>query len=219
MNSNNKVNSDQYIPSYYLVPDKKSWLAKRIEGIGASEIDAVLGLHKYTKMEQILDRKLGIKELFSKESINRMNQGTIREEEIINLYRDLTGLKVESLTLKDKIYYNPESPFLFASLDGIVTREDGSQYIIDAKLSNARFWNDNDAGYYYGQAQQQMYVMGLDYHEFAVLSPNIENPGPKDLKIIPVSRSEDFIKTMIEMGREFWDLVESSRNDKLNVSF
>jgi hypothetical protein len=216
----------KYTPSFHAIPlnskgepDKKIWYDLRNEiGIGASENDAVIGRHKYTKPEQIMDRKLGIKEVFSKDAIKRMANGNIREEEIMTLYRERTGLQVETLSIKDKIYYNPDNPFLFSSLDGLVTRKDGSQYVIDAKLSNAYFWKENDPGYYYGQAQQQLYCMGLDYHEFVVLSPDIP-PGegkPEDLKIIPVKRSENYIRDMIIICGEFWNEVLKKRAE-MNV--
>lgn len=211
-----------YIPSFHLIPrlsngeiDKKYWLEKRSESIGASEIDAVLGLNKYCPPEKILQRKLGIKEIFTKEAQQRMNAGNIREEEIINLYRRLKGLPVDSLALKDKIYYNPLTPFLTASLDGLVRVSGAQDYIIDAKLSKAYFWSEGEAGYYYGQAQQQMYICGLNYHEFVVLSPEIpENKGsPADLKIIATYRSEDFIREMIIQARDFWELVLKRRKE------
>lgn len=219
----NKEAKEVYKPSFHLVPknskgepDKNAWLKMRQNSIGASEIDSILGLNKWSGPEKILGRKLGIKENITPEARARMDQGNIREEEIINLYRRLKGLTVESLSLKDKIYYNPLTPFLTASLDGLVRVNDGEDYIIDAKLSKTYFWSEGDSGYYYGQAQQQLYVMGLLSHEFVVLNPEIpENQGkPEDLKIIPVKRNENFIRDMIIQAKDFWDEVLKQRELK-----
>ena len=201
-------------PAFYLILTRKEWLEARKGGVGASEIDSVLGRNPYTKPEDILKRKLGIKEVFTPDAIARMRAGQIFEPTIIHLYALKTGLQIESKSLKDKLYYDPENPFLLASLDGMVTRKDGTKYLIDAKYSKAKFWQECKTEYYYGQAQQQMYLLDLYYHEFVVLNPDIEDVTPESLIIVPTVRDDKFIKDILIPGaKEFWQTVINRKKE------
>ena len=199
-------------PAFYLVSTRKEWLKAREGGVGASEIDSVLGRNPYTGPENILNRKLGIKEVFTPDAIARMRAGQIFEPTIIRLYALKTGSQIESKSLKEKLYYDPENSFLLASLDGMVTRKDGTKYLIDAKYSKAKFWSEGKTEYYYGQAQQQMYLLDLYHHEFVILNPDIEDITPESLIIVPTKRDDKFIKDVLIPGaREFWKQVLKER--------
>jgi len=200
---------NNYKPAFILTSSHEDWMEKRRNFIGASEIGAVMGLNPFQDAQDIINIKLGKKPKLFKEDIKRMKDGNDKEPEIVKLYERKTGNKVQ--LFKDRIFYHPQNPIFGASLDGYVEKSSGD-FVLECKYSMASFWWNNDScEYYYPQVQQQMYVMGVNKADFAVLHPNTLH-----LKILTVKRDEEFIQRMLEEGFKFWQLLQNKKANLLN---
>jgi putative phage-type endonuclease len=198
------------MPERIYYKSRQEWLQLRQNGIGASDIGAVLGLSPYTTANAVYMQK--IQPFVTDEKPNKFMQiGNDLEPVIVKKYEKHTGYEVE--IYKECIFYNPENPFLFASLDGIIVRKDGTRGIFEAKTCRAMKISNTPYPWYFSQVQQQMYVMDLDWSHLVTHYYKLNKT-----KIIKIARDDDYIKDLIEKGKAFWEIVEQVKKQKYSVS-
>jgi putative phage-type endonuclease len=205
---------NDYTPEFILCENKKDWLKKRGDYIGASNISSVMGLNEHLSRNDFLEEKLGIKKpIYSKTVIDIMKQGDEAEPHIIELFEKKTGYKVD--IIKDRFFINPENPHLCATLDGLVKRNGKNYAVVECKFSasaifkNYRSVIDPKINYYYPQIQSQMYIMGVDLGFFAV-----QHRFTKKTIFYEVKRDNEFIKEMIIKTKEFYTEWQKRKEQK-----
>lgn len=180
---------------------KEEWLKKRKEGIGASEIGAVLGLNKYkTPYDVWLDKTS--RDIIEIIETPAMRRGTRMEEIVAEEYVAYSGNQVRR---DNKMRIHPTHKFLFASLDRIILDKGDSRGVGVLECKTVSFqtkkaWEDEIPLYYYAQLQQQLAVTGYTWGEIALLVADTF-----DLTVLPFQRDDEFIASMEQAAYEFWN--------------
>lgn len=148
--------------------NRDAWLAYRRNGIGASEVAAILGCGiGDSSPAEVWAVKKGLHEVAVNEA---MWWGTRDEQNILDRYELETGRKVP---VRGVVVEHPEHSWAFATVDGLdIPEKDGETWVSDAEFvveakSTARGWDGIPVAYRV-QAQWQMFVTGLSVVRLAV---------------------------------------------------
>lgn len=186
--------------------NEAEWLAERLNGVGASECAAVLGISPYMSALELYYRKTG--QLPPITETLPMKVGKLMEPVLIRLYEDATGAKTFG---HQRFIRSVEHPFMSATIDAETVR-DRSSIIVELKTTNFRKadeWGetgtDEIPSHYLIQTQQQMIVSGCDRVDVAVLI------GNADFRVYVVRRNEKLCQSIIRRVGEFWGCVEARK--------
>lgn len=207
--------------------DRPSWLKARKHGIGGSDAGAAIGVNKYRSNVDVWLEKTGAVEHEDISDNPAVRFGKEAEAHI----RALFALEHPEMTVdyhEFYMYYQPERPWLYATLDGVLTDENGRFGILEIKtatINNAiqwREWQEWDEGTkislqkipdsYYTQVLHQLAATGWD---FAVLFAYIRTPYSDSAKARLIERTiervevEADIDYLIQAESKFWQTVES----------
>lgn len=142
---------------------REEWLKAREDGIGASEVAAVVGLSPWETPFSLWLRKTG--QVPPLEENQAMHLGHLLEPVIVSLWEEATGWKTVKASAKDIIYQDPEHPWRKVTPDRIAyeINEDGrkSKCLLEIKSSQKDFEPDDLPVYYICQCQYQMHVTGI----------------------------------------------------------
>jgi len=142
---------------------REEWLKAREDGIGASEVAAVVGLSPWETPFSLWLRKTG--QVPPLEENQAMKLGHLLEPVIVSLWEEATGWKAVKASAKDIIYQDPEHPWRKVTPDRIAyeINEDGrkSKCLLEIKSSQKDFEPDDLPVYYICQCQYQMHVTGI----------------------------------------------------------
>lgn len=182
-------------------PETPAWDRSRNNGIGASEIAAIVGLSKWQTPLHVYERK--VNGTGSDYDNRAMRIGRALEETVINEFCEETGIDVK--TYPCPMVHHPNHREFRATPDAEL--EGG--LLIDAKTANWRMadewgepWTDDIPAEYLCQVQWQMYVTGRDFCYVAALL------GGSDLRCYGVDRNDRLIDFLVEAAHEFWGRVE-----------
>lgn len=202
----------------------EEWLLCRNQGIGGSDAACVLGMNKYKSNVQLWKEKTGPcipDDISDKPAVKygKLAEAPIRELFIL----DFPQYKVEYHEYR--MYANDDHPYIFATLDGELTDENGRKGILEIKtttINNSSQWNewddDNIPQNYYIQLLHQMIATGYD---FAVLKAHIRHF--KDGRLYEtvwhytVNREEEkeSMEILLKAEIDFWNDVVSKRQPSL----
>lgn len=180
--------------------DEKDWHEWRFQGIGGSDIAAVLGLMPfgitpYMKWEEKVNRIIP-------QETEAMRHGKKYEDPALDWFEQQKGTALwRQIPTVDK-----EHSWLRATIDGLDAE---GKYLVEAKApynleNHYRIKESRKVpDIYYPQCQQQMRVRGVTFMFF--LSYNWENPD--DSVILEVEKNDGFVSQIIEKGSAFWDHV------------
>ena len=200
----------------------QDWLNYRFNGIGGSEISAILGLNPYFSSHKLFYLKLGEID-YDPENIH-MFWGKQHEDKIAEIweYHDPNNPAME-ITMQNynegKIIrkcrrvnayiINPEYPHLFASLDRVINKGDNKKEgILECKTISAfaaKVWEIEIPPMHVAQLQFYLLQADLEYGELATLKDG------KYFEVLPFERNEEFIRLIIESSKDFWDRVTRAR--------
>lgn len=155
------------------INNRKDWLLERADmaggcGIGGSDAPVVIGLSPWkssiTLWRERVNREVS-RDISSEEAVSR----GIKYEPIL---RDLfiashADYEVEHYPFD--IVFRAERPWLFATLDGEITKEDGRKGVLEIKTCSPNGksgwdkWNGNVPDYYYAQICHQLLATGYDF--------------------------------------------------------
>lgn len=175
--------------------DKAKWEALRKEGIGGSDVAAIMGYSKYKSAYSLWCEKTGQVEPEDISEKEFVIWGTKNEPNIADRFEEVTGKKVRKCgTLADEEY-----PFLHANIDRWVVGENAGLEIKTAGLTKAKEWKDDELPTdYYIQCCYYMSITGADRWYIAVLI------GGNDFKWKTIERNEDDIKMVRAAAIIFW---------------
>jgi putative phage-type endonuclease len=188
------------VPSPTILPVRQrtdAWLEARMEGIGASEAAAAVGLSQWESRVGLWAHKLGL--IPPREPTMPMILGQELEPLIARLYTEQTGIKVRRAT---QLRQHPEHAFMLASLDRRAGRKP-----IELKFSQrgdgyGEPGTDEVPDDVLVQVLHQLAVVDEPEGEVALLRPSRD-----ELAIYVIRRDSSAEAAMIEEEAVFWDHV------------
>ena len=203
--------------------DRKSWLAARQQGLGGSDAGAAIGANKYKSNIDLWREKTG---LIAPEGIGdkpAVKFGKQAEQYI----RELFKLEHPEMTVdyhEFYMYLNDSHPFIYATLDGELTDEDGRRGILEIKtatIQNPSQWDEWFDGKdpripdsYYAQILHQLAATGWEYVILvAYIRVAYATEGSAKARIFErrVERAdvEADINFLVKKEVEFWQAVRN----------
>lgn len=174
------------------------WLELRRRGIGGSDASVIMRKNPYRSILQLWEEKTGRTQV--EDSGNEYTYwGNVMEPIIRKEFMKRTGLKVRQ---KHAMILHPEYPFLFADLDGIVTDEDGTKCVFEAKTVSQYKedqWKGGIPEEYMLQIQHYMEVCGMEKAYIAGLI------GGNRFVFREVCRDEAVIRELLDAELSFWN--------------
>lgn len=195
--------------------NEEEWKKARSErGIGASEAAAIVGMSPWTTTRELWEIKTGTKKPTDISDNPLVEQGHRMEDAVRGLYR--------SYHPDYKIRYNQydllfqkELPWLFCTLDGEVTDQDGRNGILEIKtatpMSKAEWskWDQQIPQQYMVQILHQLLATGWEFVDLMALLINSE--GDFTVRTYHFERAdhEEDLTWLLEKETAFWDSVQS----------
>lgn len=179
--------------------DRARWLAWRTEGIGASDVAAIVGLSPWSSPWSLWAEKLGL--LGEREDDVLMEAGRWLELAIAPWVQDRTGLVVRGA---QTCVESTADPVHRCTLDGLVHEGPGSTHplgVLEIKTAGPGRTPDQPPAHHAAQAQWQMHVTGLQRTWLATLRG-------RRLDITEIARDDEDIAFLVARSAEFWQLVQ-----------
>jgi len=180
---------------------EEEWLAQRYQGIGASDVPAILGLVPNRSAYTIYHEKLGL--VPRQDATLAMQGGHALEPVLADAYVKKTGR-----TIWDPgdftIYRHPDYEWLFCTPDRFVQFEDGARGPLELKCTgraHAKAWSDGDPPLS-NQVQHQIQMAILGAECGALAGCPVEDWV---LYEFDYERSDRLIAQTIPALKEFWD--------------
>lgn len=175
---------------------RSDWLKLRRQGIGGSDVAAILGLSKWRTPLDVYNDKTR-EDTSEQEDTPAMEWGRRLEPVIREKYAEATGLTVAK---PEAMFVSEEHPFMIADLDGVC---DGGRLLECKTARTARDWGEEGTDeipeYYQTQVQHYMAVTGAQACDVAVLI------GGGDFRIYTVERDQELIDLLIKEESAFWN--------------
>ena len=184
-----------------------TFLQERKNGVGGSDVAAIIGISKWATPLDIFERKTG--RAPEQEETPAMYWGTTLEAVVADEFAKRTGWKVERCeTIRRE--------WRIANLDRVVTLPDGSKAVLECKTANAysdmAYGESQEEGillgiklepaiipdYYQTQVQWYLHLTGYQKAYLAVLI------GGQDYRIFEIARDDDLIQKLDEACEDFW---------------
>lgn len=209
-----------------VLADRNEWLKNRMNGIGGSEISAVIGQNPYMTNIELWELKTGRRtpEDISEKSF--VKYGTQAEMHLRELFRlDFPEYSVDYV--ENNSFTNSKYPWAKASLDGWLTeKETGRKGVWECKTTEIlqsmqkEKWNQQIPMNYYCQVLFYMAVIEAD---FAVLKAQLKTV----FEGIPYLQTRHYhiereevqrdIDYLMKKGAEFWECVEADKRPPLRL--
>lgn len=198
--------------------DRTEFLAQRRNGIGGSDIAAIVGLSPWRTPYDVWLDKRGEGEQLDPDT-PALYWGTILEDVVAREYGVRSGRRIQRVNAQ---LVHPDHEFVTANIDravvnpeisGVVRWRDGrlsTDRILECKTANgfaAQMWGEagTDAvpEYYLLQCMWYLGVTGAEVADLAVLI------GGSDYRIYSIARDNELIADLYDAGAKFWSLVQS----------
>ncbi len=187
--------------------DPEAWRLARRQGLGGSDMAAVLGVHPYKTAEDVYLDKLGL--LPEQPPSPAMRRGEVLEPIAADEYQARTGRKLQRghAGLPTGILAHPEHPWLRANIDRVVMPAE-DRTLAEIKVPGlpvfAKIKRQGVPPHIQVQGQHYLAVTGYQRVVFIVF-----NAERWELVDAEVERDEEIIGHIIEAGARFWrDHVE-----------
>lgn len=181
---------------------KGDWLARRQQGIGASDAPVILGLSKFKSPFQLYHEKLGLEPIPPDET-EAVEWGLTLEEPLAKRFQRETGRQILPHNPYE-IHQHESLDWMLASIDRWQVDPQRSAYqplpleLKTAHYAVAQEWKDEPPLAYQVQVQHQLAVTGAPMASIAALI------GGSKFVWCDVPRDEAFIAMLIEEETKFW---------------
>lgn len=206
-----------------ILKDREEWLKNRMNGLGGSEISAVIGCNPYLDNVTLWEYKTGKRQPEDISEKPYVKYGTQAEMHLRGLFRlDFPEYEVEYI--ENNSFKNDKYPWALASLDGWLTDKDGRKGILEIKTTEIlqsmqkEKWNHQIPMNYYCQVLFYMAVLEAD---FAILKAQLKTVfegvpylQTKHYKIEKSDVQAD-IDYLMQKGSEFWQFVKAGKKPPL----
>ena len=182
---------------------EEDWLRYRRQGIGGSDVAAVMGVSPFATLRDLYNDKCGITDAIQAEDNWVAKEVGHRLEDLVaKIFAFKTGYKVFAVR---KLFRHPLYSFMQANVDFFVELPDGSIAILECKTTNYNSkekWNDGAVPVNYEwQCRHYMAVMNLSCAYIACLYGNNEN----EFVYRRIERDQAIEADMVEMEAHFWN--------------
>ena len=184
---------------------EQEWLAYRRQGIGGSDVAAILGISPFRTARDLYDDKLNIASAVD-DTGNwvALEMGHLLEPLVAQIFTKKTGLEVFQIK---KMFQHPQYPFMLADVDYFVRLPNGKIALLEIKTTNYNakdhWWKDGEEYvpvYYETQGRHYMAVMDMDEIFYCCLYGNNED----EAIIRHLYRDREYEQEMVYLEREFW---------------
>lgn len=206
-----------------ILSSREEWLKHRMQGIGGSEISAVVGLNPYMSNVDLWELKTGAVEPEDISDKPYIKYGTQAEPLLRDLFK-LDFPQYEVFYEENNSFRNSKFPWALASLDGWIRDENGRVGVWECKTTNIlqsmqkEKWNHQIPSNYYCQVLFYMAVIEAD---FAILKAQLktEFEGVPYLQtrhyFIERADVQEDMDYLMEKGAEFWESVKNKEKPGL----
>ena len=182
---------------------EEDWLGYRRQGIGGSDVAAIMGVSPFATLRDLYNDKCGNPDVIQTEDNWVAKEVGHRLEDLVaKIFAYKTGYNVFAVR---KLFRHPFHSFMQANVDFFVELPDGSIAILECKTTNYNSkekWNDGAVPVNYEwQCRHYMAVMNLSCAYIACLYGNNEN----EFVYRRIDRDEVIEADMIEMEAHFWN--------------
>lgn len=197
-----------YKPIIIRPKSHEEWLKAREDGIGASEVSAIVGLNPWETPYSLYLKKTH--QVPPTEENDAMRRGHYLEDAVVQWWMHETGEQVIKASAADIIYVNPEHPYMRVTPDRIVK---GRNKILEVK-STAIQMGETIPDYYLCQVTYQMYVTGIHNAELIYIQ------GGLTFGRFIVDYDEEFAEYLAQKVTEFWteNILGMKEPDAINVA-
>lgn len=206
-----------------VLKNREEWLKNRFNGIGGSEISAVVGCNPYLDNVTLWEYKTGKREPEDISDKPYVKYGTNAEYHLRELFKlDFPQYEVEYA--ENNSFKNDKFPWALASCDGWLTDEEGRRGILEIKTTEIlqsmqkEKWNHQIPQNYYCQCLFYMAVLEADFVILkAQLKTVFEGVPYLQTKHYKIERSDvqDDIDYLMQKGSEFWQFVKLGKKPPL----
>lgn len=206
-----------------ILKTRSEWLENRKNGIGGSEISAVVGCNPYMDNVTLWEIKTGRRQAPDISSKPYVQYG-IQAEEYLRALFALDFPEYRVFYEANNSFSNDKYPFAQASLDGWLLDSEGRLGILEIKTAEILSavqrtkWIDKIPDNYYCQLCFYMAVLDAD---FAVLKAQLKTSIDGDIRfetrhyfLERVEVQED-IDYLMPKGAEFWEYVKTGKRPPL----
>lgn len=198
------------LPAAHLVCEgasRERWLELRRDGLGGSDIAAILGLSPFASPYSVWQDKVGI--AAEKEQSERMRWGQLLEDPVRQAFSEETGHALRRLR-PVTMYGSDELPRAYFTPDSLVGRRVTA--LLEIKTTDLRMagrWQDEETGeprvppYYEAQCQWGAAVLGLAEVHLAVLI------GGNDLRLFHLEADPELGADLFDQAEAFLRLVDA----------
>lgn len=206
-----------------ILTSREEWLKHRMQGIGGSEISAVVGLNPYMSNVDLWERKTGAVEPEDISGKPYVQYGTQAEPLLRELFK-LDFPQYQVFYEENNSFRNSRYPWALASLDGWLRDENGRVGVWECKTTNIlqsmqkEKWNHKIPMNYFCQVLFYMAVIEAD---FAILKAQMktEFDGVPYLQtrhyLIERADVQEDMDYLMEKGAAFWECVKSKEKPAL----
>lgn len=202
---------------------RKEWLEHRKNGLGGSDIAAVIGENPWMSNSELWEIKTGRRQQADIGDKEFVQYGHSAEEHIRELFRlDHPELIVRYADFNS--WTNDRYPWAVASLDGwtgdVINNRKGVLEIKTTEIQRSKDWEKWDGGIpqqYYSQVLFYMAVIEADYADLRAAIRYTAREGDKRTTIrdyhIERSEVEEDIRYLMNAGEAFWthNVLENRR--------
>lgn len=206
-----------------ILSSRDEWLKNRMNGVGGSEISAVLGLNPYLDNVTLWEYKTGKRTPEDISDKPYVKYGTEAEYHLRELFKlDFPDFDVKYI--ENNSFKNDRFPWARASLDGWIIDKDGRKGILEIKTTEVlssmskEKWNEQIPQNYYCQV---LFYMAVFEAEFAVLKAQLKTVF-NDIPylqtrhyFIEASDVRDDMAYLMQKGSEFWEFVKNGKKPPL----
>lgn len=189
---------------------REDWLAHRRQGLGGSDISAIVGLSKYNTPLSVWLEKTGLY-VPEDDPSEAMEWGNLLEPVVADAFSQRSGIPTEPYR---HLLAHPEHPHMLANVDRLIPRDPvlgvDIAGVYEGKTTGPwqrKEWGTDDDPKVPDHAALQTHhylaVTGLPYAYVAVLI------GGQQLVWRRVERDEDLIGKLVVLEAEFWARVEN----------
>lgn len=180
----------------------------RTDGIGGSDVAAILGIDHWRTPLDVYLQKVGEAEPVAESEA--MTWGKLLEDPVAQRYADVTGRKIRRV---NRTLRHNEHAHMTAHIDRQVVQQTGEpRRILEVKTTAAwmrEHWGDEGTDQipepYLCQVQHYLAVTGYDVADVAALI------GGQQFRLYEVPRDDDLIRMLCDAEVEFWARVQERR--------
>ena len=206
-----------------ILSSREEWLKHRMQGIGGSEISAVVGLNPYMSNVDLWELKTGAMEPEDISDKPYIKYGTQAEPLLRELFK-LDFPQYEVFYEENNSFRNSKFPWALASLDGWIRDENGRVGVWECKTTNIlqsmqkEKWNHQIPTNYFCQVLLYMAVIEAD---FAILKAQLKT----EFEGVPYLQTRHYfieradvqgdMDYLMQKGAEFWESVKNKEKPGL----